>query len=282
MWQSRGGARLFQAHDRALSGATMSRTAIVVFLMSYVPGISAEAIGEEARAWRRQRANPLAHEITEHANDRTPERRLRIGYVSPDFRDHPAASFVLPLLEHHDRTGTRSYAIRACVVLTPSPNALEPLADGLARRCIRRRHRGRRACYAKTALTCSFDLAMHSGGGRPRLFARKPAPVQICWLAYVGTTGLTTMDYRITDPHLDPPGLDVGWCTEAPLELPDTFWCYRPLEPSPNVGALPALTSGYVTFGSQHSFHKIHRVSSSLGACPSIGCWLALVVIRPA
>jgi protein O-GlcNAc transferase len=116
------------------------------------------------------------------------------------------------------------------------------------------------------------DLTMHASGGRPLLFARKPAPVQVCWLAYVGTTGLSTMDYRTTDPHLDPPGLDPGWSTESPLVLPDTFWCYAPWQPAteagplPDVGPLPAASSAGVTFGSQHSIQKVNDGVLSLWA----------------
>ena len=77
----------------------------IVLLLSYVPGVTLDAIGAEARAWAQQRADPLAHEITPHINDCTPDRRLRIGYVSPDFRNHSVALFMLPLLEHHDHNG---------------------------------------------------------------------------------------------------------------------------------------------------------------------------------
>lgn len=230
----------------------------LVFLMSYVPGISAQAIGEEAKTWSRQRADSLAQEITAHTNGRAPARRLRIGYVSPDFRDHPVASFVLPLLEYHDRS---SYEI-ICYSSVRRPDSvterLSARADGW-RDVAGAGDAAVAELVRKDGIDLLVDLAMHSGGGRPRLFARKPAPVQVCWLAYVGTTGLSTMDYRITDPYLDPPGLDPGWCTEAPLILPETFWCYEPLEPVPDVNVLPALTSGHVTFGSQHSLHKIHR-----------------------
>jgi len=92
------------------------------------------------------------------------------------------------------------------------------------------------------------DLTMHMADGRPLLFARKPAPVQIAWLAYPGTTGIEAIDYRLTDPRLDPPGHDHQY-SERSLRLPDSFWCYDPLTDSPSVNALPALTAQHVTFG---------------------------------
>jgi predicted O-linked N-acetylglucosamine transferase (SPINDLY family) len=230
----------------------------LVFLLSYVSGVSTEAIGREARDWARQRADPLAQEITAHTNDRTPQRCLRIGYVSPDFRDHPVASFVLPLFEHHDRRRFEVFCYSSVHRADSVTERLRARADGW-RDVASAGDVSVAELVRSDGIDVLVDLTMHSGGGRPRLFARKPSPVQICWLAYVGTTGLSTMDYRITDPHLDPPGLDPGWCTEAPLQLPDTFWCYQPIDPAPDVRELPALTSGYITFGSQHSFHKIHR-----------------------
>jgi predicted O-linked N-acetylglucosamine transferase (SPINDLY family) len=102
------------------------------------------------------------------------------------------------------------------------------------------------------------DLTMHMAGGRLRVFAEKPAPVQICWLAYPGTTGLSTMDCRVTDPFLDPPELEGdNPYAERPLRLPDTFWCYDP-QGGPDVNALPALHEGRITFGCLNNFCKIN------------------------
>src|SRR5205807_9165080 len=102
-------------------------------------------------------------------------------------------------------------------------------------------------------------LTMHMAHGRPLLFARKPAPVQVSWLAYPGTTGLTTIDFRLTDPYLDPPGLDETCYSEQTVRLPDSFWCYDPLTDQPPINALPALQNGYVTFGSLNNFCKVNE-----------------------
>ena len=99
---------------------------------------------------------------------------------------------------------------------------------------------------------------MHMAGSRLLVFARKPAPVQVCWLAYPGTTGLSTIDYRLTDPYLDPPGLNDHCYSEESIRLPDTFWCYDPLTTGPAVNALPALAKGHVTFGCLNNFCKIN------------------------
>src|SRR5262249_49103903 len=103
------------------------------------------------------------------------------------------------------------------------------------------------------------DLSMHMAGARPLVFARKPAPVQLCWLAYQGTTGLSTMDYRLTDPTLPPPGTFDSYYSEESIRLPDSFWCYDPLTGEPAVNSLPALEQGYVTFGSLNNFCKMNE-----------------------
>ena len=100
---------------------------------------------------------------------------------------------------------------------------------------------------------------MHMADGRPLIFARKPAPVQVAWLAYPGTTGLSAMDYRLTDPYLDPPGLNDQFYSETSIRLPDTFWCYDPLNTELAVSALPAQSHGHVTFGCLNNFCKVNE-----------------------
>jgi protein O-GlcNAc transferase len=229
----------------------------LVWMVSYSPLYDAKAILDEARAWAERHAEPLAAEIRPHINDRDPERRLRIGYVSADFYEHSAAYFLVPLLARHDPEQVEVH----CYSSTTKPDAvtkrlqehadvwhdIERLGDLTAAAQVR-----------EDKIDVLVDLSMHTGRGRPRLFACKPAPVQICWLGYPGTTGLGTMNYRVTDPFLDPPELGAGFYAEAPLVLPETFWCYDPLGSEPDPGPLPALRNGYITFGCQNSFHKIN------------------------
>jgi protein O-GlcNAc transferase len=234
----------------------------LVLLMSYAPGCDSRGILEEARAWARVHADPVTVEIQKHSNDPTPERRLRVGYVSPDLHAHPVSQFLLPLVRHHDRehfevvaysTGRRSDDATARI--REHCDAWRDVS-GVGDRVLAQSIRDDR-------IDVLVDLAMHTGGGRLRVFARKPAPVQICWLGHVGTTGLRQMDYRFIDRRLDP-GQDPDAYGETPLALPDTIWCYEPFEPCPEVGPLPARSTGHVTFGCQHTFHKIHRGVLSL------------------
>src|SRR5262249_30958758 len=97
----------------------------------------------------------------------------------------------------------------------------------------------------------------HMGNNRLLAFARKPAPVQVTYLAYCGTTGLSAVDHRLTDPHLDPPGQGEPYYSEESVHLAETYWCYQPFIATPPVGPLPALAAGRVTFGCLNNFCKV-------------------------
>jgi protein O-GlcNAc transferase len=102
------------------------------------------------------------------------------------------------------------------------------------------------------------DLALHMDSNRLLVFARKPAPIQVTFAGYPGSTGLTTIDYRLTDPYLDPPGLFDAWHSEKSVRLPNSFWCYDPRGNEPLVNELPALKNGYLTFGCLNHFSKVN------------------------
>jgi predicted O-linked N-acetylglucosamine transferase (SPINDLY family) len=97
------------------------------------------------------------------------------------------------------------------------------------------------------------------------VFARKPAPVQVTYLAYVGSNGLSTMDYRLSDPYLDPPDTDLSCYTESTLRLPKTYWCYQP-GPAPLPTAPPAMGNGFITFGCLNNFSKVSSAALDLWA----------------
>src|SRR5207248_7122317 len=102
-----------------------------------------------------------------------------------------------------------------------------------------------------------IELAGHTANNALTVFARKPAPVQINMIGFPSTTGLSSIDYRITDARCDPPGLTDPFNTETLLRMPQIFWCYRPPERAPEVGALPAEQNKYVTFASVNNFTKV-------------------------
>ncbi|HEX6766984.1 MAG TPA: tetratricopeptide repeat protein [Polyangiaceae bacterium] len=229
----------------------------LVFTMAYAPEAKAEDILAEARSWNAQHAGSLAAEQRPHSNTRDPERRLRIGYVSPDFRDHVQVLFTLPLFRNHHR---RAFEI-VCYSSVERPDAvtqeIRAVADGW--RDARALDDGRLAELVRSdGIDLLVDLTMHMADGRPALFARKPAPVQLCWLAYPGTTGLPAMDYRFTDPHLDPETSNDGVYSEESVRLRETFWCYEPRAKGLEPGPLPAGEDRVVTFGCLNTFCKVH------------------------
>ncbi len=243
-------------HSVPARGAEAMHSALV-FAAGFHPQYDAERILSEAQAWSAAHEQPLLGRRRPHPHERSPDRRLRVGYVSPDFYGHCQRFFMLPVLRGHDPQQVEV----TCYSSVASPDQwterlsgyahhfhdVASLADGDLAERIR-----------QDRIDVLVDLTMHMKGGRLLVFAEKPAPVQICWLAYPGTTGLTAMDYRITDPFLDPPGLPLPY-TEESLYLPDTFWCYDPLCSTPSVNPLPALATGRVTFGCLNEFAKIHR-----------------------
>lgn len=208
---------------------------------------------EECLRWNERFAAGLPRCAHDHSNGRDytdrgePNRRLKIGYVSPDFRDHCQSLFTIPLLSRHDHAAFEIF----CYASIKRPDAhtrriadyadvwrdVRALNDEALCRLIR-----------EDRIDILVDLTMHMAGGRPLLFARKPAPIQIAWLAYPGTTGIGAMDYRLSDPRLDPDGFDAHY-SERTLRLPDSYWCYDPLTHHPGVNELPAIERGYLTLG---------------------------------
>jgi predicted O-linked N-acetylglucosamine transferase (SPINDLY family) len=230
----------------------------LVFSLHYHPGYDARLIHEEAHRWNQQHAEPLKQFIQAYTNSRGTDRRLRIGYLSADFREHCQALFTLPLLSNHNREAVEIFCysdvcrsdavterIRGCAQVWRS---IAGMTDAEVSRKIR-----------EDGIDILVDLTMHMAHGRPLVFARKPAPVQVAWLAYPGTTGLSAMDYRLTDPYLDPPGLNDQFYSETTIRLPDTFWCYDPLVTELAVNPLPAQASGHVTFGCLNNFCKVNE-----------------------
>jgi predicted O-linked N-acetylglucosamine transferase (SPINDLY family) len=230
----------------------------LLLLLNLHPGFDARMIYEESRCWNQQHAEPLQELIQAHPNQIDPDRRLRIGYVSPDFREHSSSSFTLPLLSRHDH---RQFEI-FCYADVTRPGAVTERLRGYAdhwRSTVGLSDQQVADLVRTDQIDILVDLAMHTANNRLLVFARRPAPVQVAWLAYPGTTGLSTMDYRLTDPHLDPPGLFDPFYSEESIRLPESFWCYDPLtDQALLVNPLPALEKGIITYGCLNDFGKLN------------------------
>ena len=232
----------------------------LLFALNYRPDATAEAIFAEYQDWDRRHAKHLGSDTPPFTLDRTPGRRLRIGYVSADFRQHAVAMFAEPLLAAHDRSNVELYLYAGVPAEDAATERFRSLSDhwrstiGL--------------CDAKLAeliradqIDVLVDLAGHTAGNRLLTFARRPAPVQVAYLLGHGySTGLSAMDAFLADDALAPEGADALF-SERLVRLPRIPLAYAPPEDMPPVAPLPALSNGYVTFG---HFGRTERLNDNV------------------
>jgi protein O-GlcNAc transferase len=237
----------------------------IVLTLYYHAGLETGAIAAEQRRWNEQHGRPSANLMAAHPNDRSPDRRLRIGYVSPDFCAHPVGLNLLPLFRHHAHDQVEIF----CYAHVPAPDAITAefragcdhwhdvsrLSDADLAGLIRR-----------DQIDLLVDLALHTARNRLPVFALKPALVQVSFAGYPAATGLETIDYHLTDPHLTPSTVIDEPGPDAAFRLPDTFWCYDPRAEALAVGPLPALAGGRVTFGCLNNVCKLNDAVVQLWA----------------
>jgi predicted O-linked N-acetylglucosamine transferase (SPINDLY family) len=229
----------------------------LVMFVQYDPAFDAAGLRREAEAWAAKHApdrGAQARPVPNHGRN----RRLRIGYVSADFTKHAVGRFILPVIQRHDRTRFEIH----CFSSTPRDDAW----TSLFRRDADRWHDIRRldddqadALIRREQIDILVDLSVHSAGNRLPVLGRCPAPVQISYLGYCGTTGMRQISHVLADRHMAPPVPETdGAFTETPLLLPDTYWCYRPPDDSPPVAPSPVSITGTITFGCLNNFAKLN------------------------
>ena len=209
-----------------------------------------------ARGFAERFEAPLAPALRPHANSREPGRRLRVGYLSADLRRHPVARFIEPVLERHDRA---QFEITCYYNLHYEDEVTRRIRAGDLRwRAVATLDDAQVAEQIRAdSIDILVDLAGHTAHNRLLVMARKPAPVQMIYLGYLGTTGLRAMDYRITDAVADPAGADAGY-SENLLRLPGSMWCYRAGADVPPVAPPPSENAGHITFGSLCNVAKVN------------------------
>ncbi len=232
----------------------------LLLTLHYHPDCSPADLLREHRAWAQRHVAPLAAARRPHPNGREPDRCLRIGYVSPDFREHPVARFVLPLFREHDRAEVEVFTYSDVTRTDPVTRLLRDHVDQW-RDVSTLRDEQLADLVRADEIDVLVDLAAHSGRNRLLTFARKPAPIQITYLAYCSTTGVDAIDYRVTDRFLDPPG-EPGHYAETSIRLPQCYWCYS----APPLGGGPAIerAAGPPTFGCLNNFAKVSDVTLAL------------------
>jgi protein O-GlcNAc transferase len=224
--------------------------------LHYLDDPDPHAIFEAHLNWAKQHAPHAGAGGTPTARMREGNRKIRIGYVSPNFQNHSVAYFFEPVLNAHDRS---SFEIFCYADVEKSDAATKRIQsrcdvwrditdqpDSVVSRQIQ-----------QDGIDILIDLAGHTAHNRMMLFALKPAPVQITWLGYPDTTGLATMDYRITDAIADPPGESDRLHTEQLIRIDGGCWAYAPPTDAPLPGPPPALANGFITFGSFNNLPKV-------------------------
>ncbi|HJT79325.1 MAG TPA: tetratricopeptide repeat protein [Gemmataceae bacterium] len=243
----------------------------LLYCLHYHPDYSAEALNREHGYWNERHAEPLAAPARPFANDPDPGRRLRVGYVCSHFHNHPVGRFLLPLLEAHDRERFEVFCYASVTGIHDTWTARIRAHTDHWRDLVGVACEDQADLIRRDRIDILVDLDAHTGGNRLLTFARKPAPVQVTYLAYCSTTGLRAMDYRLTDPFLDPPGQPLHYAEES-VWL-ETYWCYRPPEVLRPAGPPPAAASGQVTFGCLNNFCKVTP--------PALAAWRALLHAVP-
>ncbi|MFN8634525.1 MAG: tetratricopeptide repeat protein [Chloroflexota bacterium] len=233
----------------------------LVMTRHYQADCSRVELAEEARTWADRHAPPAFRRSPEFRNDRSPTRRLQVGYVSADFWRHPIGYIMDAVIPAHDREQ---------IVVTCYANGGQ--SDDVNARLRQSADRWRDVQYLDDVALAQqvrddgidilVDLAGHTSGHRLAAFARRPAPVQLTWLGNADTTGMTTIDYIVADPYVVPPD-DEFLYAEQTLRLPESYLCYAPHPFAPEVGPLPARTRGHVTFG---CFNNLAKVTSEVMA----------------
>jgi protein O-GlcNAc transferase len=237
----------------------------LVYAMWFRQACDPAGVLAESRAWAAYHAEPLTLAAPPHTNDRNPDRRLRVGLVSPDFRFHPVGRLIQPFIAHHDKAQTELVLFSGVVRPDPLTELMYRDAAGVVD--TRGMSDEQLAAAARQAgIDVLVDLQVHMSGTRLKAFALRPAPVQVTYLGYCSTTGMTGMDYVLTDRTLDPwdgPDPDGGAPSpihsERLLHLDGCYWCYGEPPGLPETNPLPALANGgAVTFGSLNSFTKLN------------------------
>jgi predicted O-linked N-acetylglucosamine transferase (SPINDLY family) len=224
--------------------------------LNYTDSYSRAEVFAEHVEWVRRHAAVPGAGFVPHANSVDPRRKLRIGYVSGDFRRHSVAYFIEPVLAHHDRTAFEVICYSNVAVPDRMTGHLLGLADH-ARTIFGASDEVVAQTIRADGIDILVDLAGHTAGHRLGVFASKPAPVQVTWIGYPNTTGLRAVDWRITDAYADPPGDGDAFHSERLARLPGAFLCFEPPGDAPEVQAPPSAAGGAVTFGSFNVLPKV-------------------------
>lgn len=226
-----------------------------IYLMNFSSRFTRQEVFDAHKSWGDRFG--ISPNILPPPDRRSHTGRLRIGYLSPDFRNHPVSSFFEPLLRERTREEFEVFCYANVRIADDMTDHLREQAD-----CWRDisvlNDRDGAALVRSDEIDILVDLAGHCRGNRLGLMSLRPAPVQFSYLGYPNTTGMPAIDYMITDPVADPPGAE-QYFTERLLRLDRCFACYSPRANAPEPSASPFSENGHITFGSTHTLARLNN-----------------------
>lgn len=259
-------------HALSLNSNLASAHDNLLYALNYLTVFDPEAIYAEHLKYGQQIEASMTPSIPVQLNSAVLNTRLRIGYVSADLRQHSVAHFIEPVLANHDRSRFEIFCYSNHVAEDVVAERLKLLSEHWLN--IGRMSDSDVVKQIKLdQIDILVDLGGHTQNNRLTVFASKPSPVQVTWLGYPNTTGLSRMDYRITDRYADPIGITECFHSETLVRLPEYFSCYKPPNCAPSISTLPAQKNGYVTFG---SFNKLAKINQDV-----IAVWAKLLIAVP-
>ena len=227
----------------------------LLLCMNYNPAYSPEQLREEHLRFGKLFLSPQA-EAKRYNVRTTPGTKIRIGYVSPDFCMHPASRFIEPILRFHDKTAFDIFCYSDAIRPDEISEKMRPLCTSW--RDISKTSDDQVVELIKSDdIDILVDLSGHTAHNRLLVFAKKPAPIQASYLGYPNTTGLSAIDYYLSDNMVDPMGHD-RFYVEKLLYLENCFCTFMPYENTPSVNYLPAKKAGHITFGSLHTLTRLN------------------------
>lgn len=242
----------------------------LLYLLNYHEGYDPQTIFAEHVRWGEMHGRGLS-DLTAHNNIPAMDRRLRVGYVSADFRNHPIGYFLEAVLAHHDKTQFETFCYSNHAIVDDTTQRLRMDADHW-RNIVGQPDEEVALQIRRDGIDILIDLAGHTKGNRLLTFALKPAPIQATWIGYPTTTGLKAMDYIIADRFVIPPQ-DERYYVEQVVRLPNAYECFTPPHFSIEVSPLPALSQQTITFG---CFNNASKLTPAV-----IATWAKLVLSVP-
>jgi protein O-GlcNAc transferase len=228
----------------------------MLYCMQYLPSISAERLLDSHRAFEAIHATRVTDKVEAIICDPSPVRPLNIGFVSDGFGRHPVGTFLSSFTPNVDRNEIRLHYYSDRIQSDEVSEKLK--ATAVVWRAVAGQSHSQVAQFVQQdQIDILFDLDGHAGS-RMLLFARKPAPIQITWMGYVGTTGLQSIDYLLADRWQVPEAHETHYCEQV-IRMPDGYVCFQPSIHAPSVGPLPLNRNGFVTFGSCNQPNKVNE-----------------------